>query len=71
MLGQALRELRTYAGLTQQQLAQRAASDYTYISRVERGRIDIGWSTLLRLLRALDASLGDLVDAIEHQEARH
>jgi hypothetical protein len=52
-------------------LAERAASDYTYVSRVERGRIDIGWSTLLRLVRALDANLGELVDAIERQQSGH
>jgi transcriptional regulator with XRE-family HTH domain len=67
VLGQALRELRTDAGLTQLDLAERAGSDDTYVSRLEHGRIDLGWSTLLRLLRALDVTLVQLADAIERQ----
>jgi transcriptional regulator with XRE-family HTH domain len=59
-LGAALRRLRERAGLTQQQLAEHARSDHTYVSRVERGRIDVGWTVLLRYLRAMDASLIDL-----------
>jgi transcriptional regulator with XRE-family HTH domain len=63
----ALRKLREASGLTQQALAERAASDHTYISRLEHGRIDVGWSTLLRLLRVLGADLHGLADAISEQ----
>jgi transcriptional regulator with XRE-family HTH domain len=71
-LGRALRALRERAGLTQKQLAKRAASDDTYLSRIEHGAIDPGWSTLRRVLRALDASPRQLADTIgktERQEA--
>ncbi|MDE3075008.1 MAG: helix-turn-helix domain-containing protein [Chloroflexota bacterium] len=71
-LGQALRTLRERAGMTQKELAQRAGTGHTYVSRVEAGRIDAGWSTLRRLLRALDASPRQLAEAItkaERQEA--
>jgi DNA-binding XRE family transcriptional regulator len=63
-LGVALRTLRARAGLTQDELAVRAEIDAPYISRVEGGWRDVRWSTLLRLLAALDADLRQLQDAI-------
>ncbi len=65
-LGNALRTLRTQAGLTQDELAARADIDAPYLSRVEGGWRDIRWSTLRRLLAALDADLPQLQDAIDH-----
>lgn len=67
-LGRALRELRTQAGITQKELAARASADDTYISQVETGHRDIRWSTITRLLIALDASVADLAAAIERQK---
>ncbi len=64
-LGRALRELRDRAGITQGELADRIGIDLTYVSRVERGKRGVRWHTVLRFLRALDASLGDLTAAIE------
>jgi transcriptional regulator with XRE-family HTH domain len=67
-LGRALRYLRKQAGLTQWQLATRAGLLDTYISEVEGGRRSVRWITVLRLLRALDADLRQLVDAIDAAE---
>ncbi len=69
-LGRALRGFREEAGLTQKDLAARSKTDDTYISRVEHGRIDIGWSTLLKLLRAADKDLRQLADALEKDDSR-
>jgi len=69
-LGRVLREFREEAGLTQKALAARSKTDDTYISRVEHGRIDIGWSTLLKLLRAADKDLRQLADALEKDDSR-
>jgi transcriptional regulator with XRE-family HTH domain len=69
-LGRALHEMRNRAGLTQKELAARSGTDDTYISRVEHGRIDVGWTTLLRLLTALDADLGDLAVEVEGRDSR-
>jgi transcriptional regulator with XRE-family HTH domain len=66
-LGAALRELRNRAGLTQKQLGARASADDTYLSQIETGHRDIRWSTLTRLLRALDATLADLAAEVERQ----
>ncbi|MHB1467775.1 MAG: helix-turn-helix domain-containing protein [Solirubrobacteraceae bacterium] len=64
-LGRALRELRGRAALTQKELAARSQADDTYISQVEGGHRDIRWSTITRLLAALDATFVDLAAAIE------
>src|SRR5262245_15764520 len=64
-LGRALRGLRDRAGITQEQLAARLAIDPTYVSQVERGRRGVRWHTVLRFLRALQATLGDLATEIE------
>lgn len=66
-LGRALRELRRSAGLTQKELAARSQADDTYISQVEGGHRDIRWSTITRLLAALDATVVDLAAAIQSE----
>jgi transcriptional regulator with XRE-family HTH domain len=67
-LGRALRELRKQAGLTQKELGSRASANDTYISQVETGLRDIRWSTVTRLLIALDLTVADLAAAIQRQE---
>jgi transcriptional regulator with XRE-family HTH domain len=67
-LGRTLRELRDRAGLTQKELAGSSGTDDTYISRVEHGRIDVGWSTLQRLLAALGTDMHQLADALVEAE---
>jgi transcriptional regulator with XRE-family HTH domain len=66
-LGRALRELRRRAGLTQKELGLRAGANDTYLSQVETGQRDIRWSTVTRLLHALDATLADLAAEVERQ----
>jgi transcriptional regulator with XRE-family HTH domain len=66
-LGAALRELRNRVGLTQKELGARASADDTYLSQVETGHRDIRWSTVTRLLRALDATISDLAAEVERQ----
>jgi transcriptional regulator with XRE-family HTH domain len=68
VLGRALRVLRDQAGITQEQLATRLRMDATYISRIERGRRGVQWLTVQRFLRALDADLHQLADAIAEAE---
>ncbi|HEX5307630.1 MAG TPA: helix-turn-helix domain-containing protein [Solirubrobacteraceae bacterium] len=64
-IGDAIRMLRTRAGLTQDELAARADLTAPYLSRVEGGWRDIRWSTLKRLLSALDADLAQLAETID------
>jgi transcriptional regulator with XRE-family HTH domain len=66
--GRALRELRQQATLTQEQLAARVGIGATYLSQIENGHRGARWHTVMRLLRALDATLADLGDAIVKAE---
>jgi transcriptional regulator with XRE-family HTH domain len=70
LLGWALRAIRTRAGITQKEMSLREGLDETYVSRVEHGRIDVKWSTLLRFLRVLSADLKQLADEISEIERR-
>ncbi|UUU21735.1 helix-turn-helix domain-containing protein [Streptomyces sp. DSM 40750] len=58
--GDRLRSARREAGLTQEQLAERAGIDRAAYSELERGQRDARLSTLLRIESALGARL-DLV----------
>jgi transcriptional regulator with XRE-family HTH domain len=68
VVGRALRNMRTLAGLTQEELAARIGIKATYVSRVERGHRGVRWHTVMRFLRALDADLRQLAKAIDHAE---
>ena len=53
-VGEALRTARQSAGLTQRQLAARAAVPQSTVARIERGHLVPRLSTLERLLKAAD-----------------
>ncbi|MCP4604329.1 MAG: helix-turn-helix domain-containing protein [Proteobacteria bacterium] len=50
-LGFLLKEARTAARMTQEQLAQKTGTKKSYISRIERGRSEIQLSTLYRIIK--------------------
>ena len=60
-LGEAIRRLRTEAGLTQEQLAEGAATDLTQIGGIERGIRNPSYTTLMRIAGALEQPLGEVV----------
>lgn len=51
--GRRLRELRTQAHLSQEELAERAGVHRTYVGGVERGERNVGLLNLFRFARAL------------------
>lgn len=55
--GERLREARRAAGLTQEELVERAGIDRAAYSEIERGQRDARLSTLLRIESALGAPL--------------
>jgi transcriptional regulator with XRE-family HTH domain len=59
--GVELREARTSLGLSQEQLAQKADLDRTYVSGIERGERNPSLTNLLRLADALDTTLAALM----------
>lgn len=70
-LGEAIRRLRHEAGLTQEQLADRVATDLTQIGGLERGTRNPSYTTLLRVATALRTRVGAIValaDRLADQE---
>ncbi len=57
------------AGLTQEELSERVGIGVAYLSRLENGHRGARWHTVMRLLRALNATLADLGDAIDKQSS--
>lgn len=68
IIGRSLRLLRVRAGLRQEDVAIRAGTSSTYLSRLESGQRDIRVTTLLRILDALDADMHQLADAVAEVE---
>ena len=59
--GDYLRGLRKRAGFSQRELAAQAGIDFTYLSKIENGRVDPpGEATLRALASALGAEAEDL-----------
>ncbi|HZF78744.1 MAG TPA: helix-turn-helix transcriptional regulator [Rubrivivax sp.] len=59
-LGLAIRTLRLAKGLSQEELADRASLDRSYMSSIERGVQNAGMVSILRVVRALDTTAGQL-----------
>jgi transcriptional regulator with XRE-family HTH domain len=65
-----LKKYRRIAGLTQQQLADKAGVDATIISRLERGaRATASYATIVRLARALNLEPEELVAVTKRASA--
>jgi transcriptional regulator with XRE-family HTH domain len=62
IVGANIRALRTDAGLTLEQLAEKADLSWPYLSEIERGRENISLDKLARLAKALDVRLSKLVE---------
>lgn len=60
-LGEAIKRLRTEAGLSQEQLAERASTDLTQIGGIERGTRNPSYSTLVRVAGALKTRVATIV----------
>jgi HTH-type transcriptional regulator / antitoxin HipB len=56
-LGGAVREARLATGLTQEQLAERAGLDRTYLARMESGLTVVLLDRVMRALRQLGAEV--------------
>ena len=58
-VGQRVRDLRLKLGISQEELAERAALHRNYVGGVERGERDIGIIALGQLVKALGLSLAE------------
>ncbi len=59
-LGEAVRTRRLDAGMSQEELADAAATDLTQVGGIERGVRNPSYTTLLRLAAALETTVGEL-----------
>jgi ribosome-binding protein aMBF1 (putative translation factor) len=59
IVGEMLKEARKEANMTQEQLAKKAGTKKSYISRIENARGDIQLSTLIRIFeKGLNKKIG-------------
>ncbi len=68
-VAKAVRELRHKRSLSQRQLAARMQVPRTYISKIENGKAVPTLASLERLARALEASVGELVEDMRSRRA--
>ncbi len=68
-LGDALRQLRVEAKMSQEELAEAAGTDLTQVGGIERGVRNPSYTTLLRLARALKTSVGELTSLADRLRA--
>jgi predicted transcriptional regulator len=61
----ALRRLRRDRGSTQEDLAHNAGITVAALARIERGQANPRWTTVRRIISALEVSLAELVVAVE------
>jgi len=59
-LGSAVRQLRKTAGLTQQELADKAEVPVETLRQIESGRVDADWGTVRHLAYALEIQLPEV-----------
>lgn len=59
-LGSAIRQLRKGAGLSQQELADKAGVPVAKLRQIESGGVDADWGTLRHLAYALDTGLPEV-----------
>ena len=67
--GQRVRELRLAAGMSQEDLADRAGLHRTYIGGIERGERNIGLLNVFRLAVTFGIPVADLFPAKPHSAA--
>ena len=65
IFGRHLRELRLARNLTQTQLAAMIDSNHPFISNMERGLTLPGLAMLVKLSKALDCKVSDLVKVLD------
>lgn len=63
--GAALREVRSSRGVSQDVLARRAHVQRTYVVDVEQGRRNLTLRNIVRLARALEVSLAELMGKVD------
>jgi transcriptional regulator with XRE-family HTH domain len=61
VFGEAIRGYRKRAGLTQEKLAELAGMHHNFIGEVERGNMECSLTSMVKIAKALDVRVSDLV----------
>lgn len=69
--GIAVRQLRTYQAISQEELAEKANLNRSYVSEIECGKVVPSIITMDKLAVALDTSLSDLILRYEKLRRRN
>ena len=67
IFGEVLQELRLQRGLTQDQLAERAGTERSHISALERAEKGPALATIFILADALEMTAGELIGMVEQR----
>lgn len=67
-IGTLIRNLRKAQGLTQQDIAQRIGTSYSYIGRLERGENNVTIETLEKVAIALDMNFFEMLSYAGQKE---
>lgn len=63
-IGNRIRELRSYTGLSQEKFAQKIGMDRTCFASVELGKRNISIVNIEKIAKGLEISLSELFDGI-------
>ena len=61
-LGSRIRSAREKRGISQRQLALMTGTSRSYLWKIEKGTADVGIDVLIRIARALDVRVDELID---------
>ncbi len=62
ILGKTIKDLRQKKNLTQEQLAEKAAINVSYLAKIENGYVNTTVRYLIKLARGLKVTVKDLFD---------
>ena len=63
--GRNVARIRSQRGFSQDKLAEKANLDRTYVSGIERGVRNPGIKAVIRIARALEVAIGDLLNGVD------
>lgn len=67
-VGQRIRELRTAAGLSQEEFARKCGFLKQYANRLEGGQQNLNLRTLAKIASGLDLTLSDVVKGVDQKQ---
>jgi transcriptional regulator with XRE-family HTH domain len=69
LIGQRIKEIRNEKSMSQEDVANTAEMERSFVTHIERGRRNISVDTLQRVLDALDISFKDFFDSKEFSKS--